>query len=70
MTLAPLSSFIQEGTQPAAFEPVLPGLIVLLPLLGFLINGVLAMRSGARAAVAVRAGPTGRSIRTTGTSAG
>ena len=56
MTLAPLSGLLQEGAQPAAYEPVLPGLIVLLPLLGFLVNGVLAMRVGARAAAAVRAG--------------
>ncbi len=59
MTLAPLSSLLQEGAQPAAYEPVLPGLIVLLPLLGFLVNGVLAMRVGARAAASVRAGGDG-----------
>ena len=59
MTLAPLSGLLQEGAQPAAYEPVLPGLIVLLPLLGFLVNGVLAIRVGARAAAAVRAGADG-----------
>ncbi|MXY31531.1 MAG: NADH-quinone oxidoreductase subunit L [Gammaproteobacteria bacterium] len=59
MTLAPLSGLLQEGAQPAAYEPVLPGLIVLLPLLGFVVNGILAMRVGARAATAVRAGGDG-----------
>ena len=66
MTLAPLSSLLQEGAQPAAYEPVLPGLIVLLPLLGFLVNGVLAMRVGARAAAAVRAGGDGSEHRDDG----
>ncbi len=55
MTLAPLSGFPQEGAS-AGYEPLLPGLIVLLPLLGFLFNGILAMRVGARMAAAVRAG--------------
>ena len=59
MTLAPLSGLLQEGAQPATYEPVLPGLIVLLPLLGFVFNGVLAMRVGTRAAAAVRAGGDG-----------
>ena len=59
MTLAPLSGLLQESAQPAGYEPVLPGLIVLLPLLGFVVNGVLAMRVGARAAAAVRAGGDG-----------
>ncbi len=40
----------------AAFEPLLPGLILLLPLLGFLINGVLALRAGGRSADRIRAG--------------
>ncbi|RMH21419.1 MAG: hypothetical protein D6701_02505, partial [Gemmatimonadetes bacterium] len=39
-----------------AFEPVLPGLIVLLPLIGFLLNGALALTAGGRAAAAVRRG--------------
>ncbi len=59
MTLAPLSGLVQEAAQSAGYEPLLPGLIVLLPLLGFLVNGVLAMRVGGRMADAVRAGGDG-----------
>jgi NADH-quinone oxidoreductase subunit L len=36
------------------FEPFLPGLIILLPLLGFAANGVLALVAGSRAGAAVR----------------
>ena len=39
-----------------AFEPFLPGLIILLPLIGFLINGALALSHGRASANAVRAG--------------
>ena len=38
------------------WEPVLPGLIVLLPLLGFVLNGFLALRAAGRSSAAVRAG--------------
>ncbi len=38
------------------FVPFLPGLIVLLPLLGFLLNGALALSHARRSADAVRAG--------------
>jgi NADH-quinone oxidoreductase subunit L len=38
------------------FHPFLPGLIVLLPLLGFAANGVLALLHGRASADAVRAG--------------
>jgi NADH-quinone oxidoreductase subunit L len=38
------------------FHPFLPGLVVLLPLLGFLANGVLALMHGKASADAVRAG--------------
>ena len=47
------------GTQAAGaghFEPFLPGLVVLLPLIGFLINGYLALQHGRASADAVRAG--------------
>ena len=40
----------------AAWEPVLPGLIILLPLLGFAINGALALAAARKSADAVRAG--------------
>ena len=66
MSLAPLSGLLQEGAQPAAYEPVLPGLIVLLPLLGFVVNGGLALRAGARAAAALRAGGDGSEHRDDG----
>ena len=43
---------------PAAadWQPILPGLIVLLPLLGFLLNGILALRAAVSSSAAVRAG--------------
>jgi len=39
-----------------AFEPFLPGVIILLPLLGFLLNGALALSASRRSADAVRGG--------------
>jgi len=45
---------IQEGA--AQFEPFLPGLVVLLPLLGFALNGFLALKHARLSADAVRAG--------------
>ena len=38
------------------WEPFLPGLIILLPLLGFAINGALALSAARKSADAVRAG--------------
>ncbi|NJD19683.1 MAG: NADH-quinone oxidoreductase subunit L [Gemmatimonadetes bacterium] len=50
----------QEGGHEAAgggaFEPFFPGLVILLPLLGFVINGVLALRHANASANAVRGG--------------
>jgi NADH-quinone oxidoreductase subunit L len=40
--------------QVGEFHPFLPGLILLLPLLGFLINGILGLISGVRSADALR----------------
>jgi len=40
----------------AEWEPLLPGLIILLPLLGFVINGALALSATRKSADAVRAG--------------
>jgi NADH-quinone oxidoreductase subunit L len=58
-------TLLQEATEAAQgaeavghFEPFLPGLVVLLPFLGFLVNGVLALIAGRRAADATRAGNT------------
>ena len=60
---ASLAVILFQGGQaaPAAegaahFEPFYPWLIVLLPLLGFVINGVLALRHAVASADAVRAG--------------
>ena len=39
-----------------AWEPFLPGMIILLPLLGFAINGALALSAARKSADAVRAG--------------
>ena len=44
---------VQEA---AHWEPVLPGLIVLLPLLGFVLNSVLALRAAGWSSAEVRAG--------------
>ncbi|MEM7417364.1 MAG: NADH-quinone oxidoreductase subunit L [Gemmatimonadota bacterium] len=55
-----LFAFFQGGAQAAGdgghFEPFLPGLVILLPLIGFLINGWLALQHGRDSANAVRAG--------------
>lgn len=55
-----LMAFMQGGGQAAAegghFEPFFPGLVILLPLLGFLANGWLALQHGRDSANAVRAG--------------
>ena len=40
----------------SAWEPFLPSFIILLPLLGFLINGALALSAARKSADAVRAG--------------
>jgi len=49
---------IQAAHGPAgeAFEPFLPGVIILLPLLGFLLNGALALAASRRSANVVRDG--------------
>ncbi len=51
---------LQGGTEASheagGFEPFFPGLVVLLPLLGFVINGLLALSHARRSAAAVRAG--------------
>ena len=44
------------GESTATWEPFLPWLIILLPLLGFAINGVLALSAARKSADAVRAG--------------
>ncbi|MEZ4414721.1 MAG: NADH-quinone oxidoreductase subunit L [Gemmatimonadota bacterium] len=55
MTLATLA-LPQEHAVAGAFEPWLVGWVVLLPLLGFLLNGMLALRHAQASAAAVRAG--------------
>jgi NADH-quinone oxidoreductase subunit L len=59
---ASLAALFVQGTQAAEaaggghFEPFFPGLIVMLPLLGFVLNGILALRHARASASAVRAG--------------
>jgi len=55
---AVLTSAVQEVAHEGggAFDPFWPGAIVMLPLIGFLINGVLALSHGRASADAVRAG--------------
>ena len=45
-----------HGAAGEAFEPFLPGLVILLPLLGFLLNGALALAASRRSADALREG--------------
>ncbi len=45
-----------HGAAGEAFEPFLPGVIILLPLLGFLLNGALALAASRRSAAVVREG--------------
>ncbi len=58
--VSPLLALAQGGGQAAAeaghFDPFLPGLVVLLPLLGFVLNGILALQHGRVSADAVRRG--------------
>jgi NADH-quinone oxidoreductase subunit L len=51
----------QQGAEAAhavgeAFVPFLPGVIILLPLLGFLINGALALSAARRSSAVIREG--------------
>ncbi|HSH75247.1 MAG TPA: NADH-quinone oxidoreductase subunit L [Longimicrobiales bacterium] len=46
----------QSASEAGPFEPFLPGLIVLLPLLGFVANGILALQHARASASAVRGG--------------
>ncbi len=60
LVLPPAVSLLGAGWAPAAqgaaYEPFLPGLILLLPLLGFLLNGALALAAGRRSADRIRSG--------------
>ena len=57
MTLGSMPSGAEAPLANAAnWEPLLPGLVVLLPLLGFAVNGALALVASARSAAALRAG--------------
>ena len=54
-----VASVVASGVpaqEAAHWEPVLPGLIVLLPLLGFVANSVLALWAARRSSAEVRAG--------------
>ncbi|MYA63223.1 MAG: NADH-quinone oxidoreductase subunit L [Gemmatimonadetes bacterium] len=53
----PAAAAAAGASQAAAeWEPVLPGLIVLLPLLGFVLNSILALRSARHSSAALREG--------------
>jgi NADH-quinone oxidoreductase subunit L len=58
--LASLAVLMQGGQEAPSgagtFEPFFPGLVVLLPLLGFVLNGLLALSSARKSAATVRAG--------------
>ena len=57
--MASLAALLQGGGQTADgghFEPFFPGLVVILPLLGFLLNGILALQHARASADAVRGG--------------
>jgi NADH-quinone oxidoreductase subunit L len=67
MSFFPSLMLFQEAAEQAAeaaehavaggeFHPFLPGLVVLLPLLGFLVNGWLALSSARKTAALVREG--------------
>jgi NADH-quinone oxidoreductase subunit L len=56
MTLAALSATGMVAQEAEGFSPLLPGLILLLPLLGFAANGALALVSGSRIATLLREG--------------
>ncbi|MFH1765857.1 MAG: NADH-quinone oxidoreductase subunit L [Gemmatimonadota bacterium] len=47
---------VAHGAAGEAFEPFLPGLVILLPLLGFLLNGALALAASRRSADSLRGG--------------
>ena len=54
-----VASVVASGApvqEAAHWEPTLPGLVVLLPLLGFVVNGALALAAARRSSAAVRAG--------------
>ena len=51
---APLLTAVPQ--EASHWEPFLPGLVVLLPLLGFVANALLALSAARRSSVAVRAG--------------
>ena len=57
--IASLAAVVQGGQAAAEaghFEPFFPGLVVLLPLLGFALNGILALQHARASADAVRDG--------------
>ena len=47
---------VSASTGAAEWEPILPGLIILLPLLGFALNGILALLAARDSSAALREG--------------
>ena len=56
MTSAALAHAADAVVSADGWAPVLPGFMVLLPLLGFVLNGLLALRSARASSAALRAG--------------
>ncbi|MEX2527453.1 MAG: NADH-quinone oxidoreductase subunit L [Gemmatimonadota bacterium] len=56
MMIVPGNFLMEAATGSGTFTPFLPGFILLLPLLGFLTNGVLALLAGTRGAEIIRSG--------------
>ena len=55
-TVPVAAASVGASTGAAEWEPILPGLIVLLPLLGFVLNGILALRAARDSSAALREG--------------
>ncbi len=55
-SVASVLGSVVPAQEAAHWEPVLPGLIVLLPLLGFVVNSILALRAARWSSAEVRAG--------------
>ncbi len=62
ISLGFIAEGVAQGGASGGYDPLLPGLILLLPLLGFAANGVLALMAGSRAADRIRGGGDGAAI--------
>ncbi|TVP80496.1 MAG: hypothetical protein EA352_00070, partial [Gemmatimonadales bacterium] len=53
-----MTATVLQTPGAGGFDPLLPGLILLLPLLGFAVNGALALAASGESAARLRAGET------------